>query len=169
MALNEKITLSPQDKLDGLALLVMRLGLAWFIFLWAAHKVITPKQYQNLARHFDGVDVSLTQVYVLGGVQIALCVLVAVGLFRYVSYGSLLVMHFFTVTRRWEGFFDPFAVNDRGFPVNRNQVIDLAGIVLQIRHAPAFIDRHPCHDARMIEVARNGGLPAGSVLAAVDR
>ncbi|HMB13807.1 MAG TPA: hypothetical protein VKN37_07355 [Roseovarius sp.] len=43
MALNEKITLSPQDKLDGLALLVMRLGLAWFIFLWAAHKVITPK------------------------------------------------------------------------------------------------------------------------------
>jgi uncharacterized membrane protein YphA (DoxX/SURF4 family) len=126
MALNDKIILSPQDKLDGLALLVMRLGLAWFIFLWAAHKVITPKQYQNLARHFDGVDVSLTQVYAMGGLQIALCVLVVIGVFRYFSYGSLLIMHFFTVTRRWEGFFDPFAVNDRGFPVNRNQVIDLA-------------------------------------------
>jgi len=35
-------------------------------------------------------------------------------------------MHFFTVTRRWEGFLDPFALNDRGFPINRNQVIDLA-------------------------------------------
>jgi len=126
MALNENITLSPQDKLDGLALLVMRLALAWFIFLWAAHKVITPKQYQNLARHFDGVDVSLTQVYVMGALQIALCVLVAIGILRYLSYGSLLVMHFFTVTRRWEGFLDPFAVNDRGFPVNRNQVSDLA-------------------------------------------
>jgi len=126
MALHDKATLRPQDRLDGVALLVLRLGLAWFMFLWAAHKVITPKQYQNLARHFDGVDVSLAQVYVLGGVQIALCVLVVIGVFRYFSYGSLLVMHFFTVTRRWEGFLDPFVVNDRGFPVNRNQVIDLA-------------------------------------------
>ncbi|MDZ7709327.1 MAG: hypothetical protein U5K36_03950 [Roseovarius sp.] len=118
--------LSAQDRLDGLALLILRLGLAWFIFLWAAHKIITPTQYQNLARHFDGVDVSLAQVYAVGGLQIALCVLVALGVLRYASYGSLLVMHFFTVTRRWEGFLDPFALNDRGFPVNRNQVIDLA-------------------------------------------
>jgi uncharacterized membrane protein YphA (DoxX/SURF4 family) len=126
MALHDKATLRPQDRLDGVALLVLRLGLAWFMFLWAAHKVITPKQYQNLARHFDGVDVSLAQVYALGGVQIALCVLVVIGVFRYFSYGSLLMMHFFTVTRRWEGFLDPFTLNDRGFPVNRNQVIDLA-------------------------------------------
>tara|TARA_Y100001933_G_scaffold255289_1_gene298156 strand:+ start:5020 stop:5505 length:486 start_codon:yes stop_codon:yes gene_type:complete len=118
--------LTPQDRLDGLALLILRLGLAWFIFLWAAHKIITPGQYQTLARHFDGVDVSLTQVHVMGGAQIALCLLVALGIFRYFSYSSLLLMHFFTITRRWEGFFDPFAVNDRGFPVNRNQVIDLA-------------------------------------------
>jgi len=126
MALHDEATLRPQDRLDGVALLVLRLGLAWFMFLWAVHKVITPKQYQNLARHFDGVDVSLAQVYALGGVQIALCVLVVIGVFRYFSYGSLLMMHFFTVTRRWEGFLDPFVVNDRGFPVNRNQVIDLA-------------------------------------------
>lgn len=118
--------LTPQDRLDGLALLILRLGLAWFIFLWAAHKIITPGQYQTLARYFDGVDVSLTQVHVMGGAQTALCLLVALGIFRYFSYTSLLLMHFFTITRRWEGFFDPFAVNDRGFPVNRNQVIDLA-------------------------------------------
>lgn len=126
LELNAPRRLSPQDKLDGLALLVLRLGLAWFMFLWAVHKIITPGQYQALARHFDGVEISLTQVYLTGGVQIALCVLVALGLFRPFSYGSLLVMHLFTVTRRLEGFFDPFAVNDRGFPINRNQVIDLA-------------------------------------------
>lgn len=126
MALHEKIILSPQDKLDALAVLVLRLGLAWFIFLWAAHKIITPGQYQDLARNIDKIDVSLSQVYLAGGAQIVLCLLVALGVLRYFSYGSLLIMHFFTVTRRWEGFFDPFAVNDRGFPVNRNQVIDLA-------------------------------------------
>ncbi|MBC7131866.1 MAG: hypothetical protein H5U16_02005 [Roseovarius sp.] len=118
--------LTPQDRRDGLALLLLRLGLAWFIFVWAAHKIITPGQYQSLARHFDGVEVSLTQVWLIGGVQIALCALVALGVLRYFSYGSLLLIHFFTVTRRWEGFLDPFALSDRGFPVNRNQVIDLA-------------------------------------------
>ncbi|MEM7525750.1 MAG: hypothetical protein AAF360_18745 [Pseudomonadota bacterium] len=114
------------DWRDGAALLIMRLGLAWFIFLWAAHKIITPKQYQGLARHFDGVDVSLAQVYAMGGFQILLCGLAVVGVFRYAAYGGLLIMHFFTVTRRWEKFFDPFALSEKGFPVNRNAVIDLA-------------------------------------------
>lgn len=126
MALNDKIILTPQDRLDGLALLILRLGLVWFIFLWAAHKIITPAQYQSLARNIDGVEISLSQVYLAGGVQILLCLIAALGMFRYFSYGSLLVMHLFTVLRRLEGFLDPFAVNERGFPVNRNQVIDLA-------------------------------------------
>lgn len=115
-----------QDWKDGAALLIMRVGLAWFIFLWAAHKVITPKQYQNLARHFDGVDVSIAQIYGMAAFQIVVCVLVALGLFRIFSYSALLVMHFFTVTRRWEKFFDPFALSEKGFPINRNAVIDLA-------------------------------------------
>ena len=111
---------------DALATTILRLGLAWFMFLWAAHKLITPTQYQQLARHFDGIDPSVWQVYAAGGLQVVLCVLAALGLLRVISYGSLAIMHLFTVTRRWEGFFDPFALNDRGFPVNRNQVIDLA-------------------------------------------
>ena len=118
--------LSPADKQDGAALLILRLGLIWFIFLWAAHKLITPGQYQDLARNVDGVEVSLGQVYGMAAVQIAICVLALIGAFRLFSYGGLLVMHFFTVTRRWEGFFDPFAVNKHGFPIHRNQVIDLA-------------------------------------------
>ncbi len=118
--------MSPQDRRDAAALLILRLGLAWFMFLWAAHKVITPGQYRFLAKNFDGVDLSIGQIYLVGGVQIGLCLLVAIGIFRYASYGALAAMHFYTLTRRWEGFFDPFAVNGKGFPVNRNQVIDLA-------------------------------------------
>ena len=115
-----------EDRKDAAALFILRTGLAWFIFLWAAHKIITPKQYQGLVRHFEGIEVSFIQIYATAGVQVVLCVLTVLGLFRIVSYGGLAIMHFFTVTRRWEGFFDPFALNDRGFPVNRNQVIDLA-------------------------------------------
>jgi uncharacterized membrane protein YphA (DoxX/SURF4 family) len=118
--------MSFEDRKDALALLILRLGLAWFIFVWAANKILAPKQYQWLARRFDDVDLSLAQVYLVAGIQIALCILVAFGLFRLFSYGSLALMHLFTVTRRWEGFFDPFALSERGNPINRNQVIDLA-------------------------------------------
>jgi len=102
------------------------LGLAWFIFLWAAHKVLAPKQYKWLAKHFDGLDLSLVQIYLVATLQISLCLLTVIGLFRLFSYGGLALMHLFTVLRRWEGFLDPFALNDKGFPVHRNQVIDLA-------------------------------------------
>ncbi len=119
--------MTTQDRKDALALLILRLGLVWFIFLWAAHKIILPGQYRNLARNYDGIDPSNAQVYIVAGIQIAVCILALVGMFRLFSYGALLIMHGFTVARRWEGFIDPFALNDAGnFPIHRNQVIDLA-------------------------------------------
>jgi len=118
--------LSSTDKRDALALFILRLGLIWFIALWAIHKVLTPAQYQQLAKHFDKVDVSVAQVYAIAGAQLALCALALLGIFRLFSYGGLAVMHAFTVSRRWDQFLDPFVINDRGFPINRNVVIDLA-------------------------------------------
>lgn len=126
------MSLTRHDRLDATALLVLRLGCAWFIFLWAAHKIITPAQYQGLARNFDGVDLSLGQVYGAAGLQIAICALAAIGFLRWIAYGGLLAMHAFTVSRRWEGFLDPFALNDNNFPVNRNQVIDLAVLAAMV-------------------------------------
>ncbi len=118
--------MTAQDRQDALALLILRLGLVWFMFLWAVHKVITPGQYRALAQNFDGVELSFAQIYTVAGVQMAICALAAVGILRFASYGALAGMHFYTLTRRWEGFLDPFALNDQGFPINRNQVIDLA-------------------------------------------
>jgi hypothetical protein len=67
------------DIRDGLALLILRLGLAWFIFLWAVHKIITPGQYQGLARHFDGVELEFSTIYLVAAAQISICGLVALG------------------------------------------------------------------------------------------
>ena len=119
-------------KREGLALLLMRFGIAWFIFLWAIHKIITPKQYQGLARHFDGVDLSFAQIYGVAALQIMICVLVLVGAFRLFSYSAIMMMHLFTISRRWEKFIDPFALSDKGFPINRNVSIDIAVICAMI-------------------------------------
>lgn len=117
-----------EDRKDAFALLLLRLGLAWFMFLWAVHKFITPKQYQNLAKHFDGIEMSFAEIYAVGGVQIVLCLLMALGAFRPFSYGGLALMHLFTISRQWDRYLDPFAVSERGFPVNRNPVIALAAM-----------------------------------------
>ena len=119
-------------KREGLALLLMRFGIAWFIFLWAIHKIITPKQYQGLARHFDGVDLSFAQIYGVAALQIIICILVLVGAFRLFSYSAIMMMHLFTISRRWEKFIDPFALSDKGFPINRNVSIDIAVICAMI-------------------------------------
>ena len=118
--------LTAQDRLDGAALLVLRVGLGWFMFVWAVNKVLTPGQYQQLVRHFDDVEIATWQVFAVASAQIVLCLMVFVGIARLFSFGAILIMHFFTVLRRWDKFLDPFEINDRGFPVNRNAVIDLA-------------------------------------------
>jgi hypothetical protein len=136
--------MTAQDRKDAIALFILRLGLIWFIFLWAAHKVIIPGQYRFLAENIDGVILTNTHVYATAGFQIVICLLALFGIFRLFSYGALLLMHAFTVSRRWEGFLDPFALNDAGnFPINRNQVIDLAVLgafiaLILLRHRDHF-------------------------------
>ena len=112
--------LSFAERRDALAVLVLRLGLFWFLFLWAIHKLLATSQYQQLARHFDGVELSAFSVQAGGVAQLAILFLVLIGIFRPFTYSAMAVMHAFTISRQWDRYIDPFAINDRGFPVNRN-------------------------------------------------
>lgn len=111
---------------EPLGLLLLRWGCAWFIFVWAVAKFTAPGQYQFIMKRFDKVEVDLTWVYVIGAVQIVVCLLVFAGAFRTWSYAALAAMHAFTMTREWHRLIDPFAVSEKGFPVNRNASISLA-------------------------------------------
>lgn len=111
---------------EPLGMLLLRWGCAWFIFVWAVAKFTAPGQYRFIMKRFDGVEVDLTWVYVIGAAQILVCVAVFLGAFRTVSYAALAAMHGFTITRVWERLIDPFAVSEKGFPVNRNSSIALA-------------------------------------------
>ncbi len=111
---------------ESLGMLMLRWGLAWFIFVWAVAKFTAPKQYQFIMKRFDGVEVDMTWVYVIGGAQVLICVLVFLGMFRSWSYAALAIIHGFTISRVWEKLIYPFAVSEKGFPVNRNSSIALA-------------------------------------------
>lgn len=117
---------------EPLGLLLLRWGCAWFIFVWAVAKFTAPGQYRSIMKRFDGVDVDLTWVYVIGVAQILICVAVFLGAFRTFSYAALAAIHGFTITRIWERLVDPFAVNANGFPVNRNSSIALGMLLAML-------------------------------------
>ena len=111
---------------ESLGMLLLRLGCAWFIFVWGVAKFTAPKQYQFILKRFDGVEVAIDMVPLIGAAQVLICALVFLGLFRTFSYAALAAIHGFTITRIWERLIDPFVVNDKGFPANRNSSIALA-------------------------------------------
>ncbi|MEM7189076.1 MAG: hypothetical protein AAF439_05645 [Pseudomonadota bacterium] len=114
---------------EPLGMLLLRIGVAWFIFVWAVNKFFAPGQYQFILKRFDKIEAELWTVYGIAIAQTVVCVLVFLGLWRLLSYGALMLIHAGTIYRIWPRLIDPFEISDKGFPVNRNSAIAL-GIFL---------------------------------------
>lgn len=127
---------------DALACLLLRFGLGWFIFVWAVNKILAPQQYQQLARHFDSLDLGQAQVLGIAALQIALCLMVFAGWKRIFSYAGLFAIHAYTVSRQWEKYIAPFEINEHGFPINRNVTDSLAVLFAM---AALWLFRHRDH------------------------
>ena len=126
---------------DGAALLILRLGLSWFLFVWAVNKIIEPGQYVRIWGYFHGIDIGANLPYFMGSAQILICVLAALGLFRFWSYGLLFLMHLVTVAVIYQSLIAPFVIEDN-FPVNRNSSIALAALA---GFAALWLLRHRDH------------------------
>ena len=117
--------LNKQHWNESLGLLLLRLGCAWFIFVWAVNKFLAPGQYAFILKRFDGIEADYTLVYAIGAAQVLICVCVFAGLWRTYSYAALAFLHALTINRIWPRLLDPFAISEKGFPVNRNSTIAL--------------------------------------------
>jgi len=110
---------------ESLGLLILRVGLAWFLFVWAVNKILAPGQYAKLWGYFHGIEIGATAPYVMGGLQIVICVAMAAGFWRTVSYGLGFAMHAVTIAVIFPSLIAPFVI-ENGFPSNRNQAVALA-------------------------------------------
>ena len=117
---------------DALALLILRVGCAWFIFVWAVNKFLAPAQYQQLAKHFDKISLDETQVLIIAAIQVSICLCVFVGWARLYTYALLAAIHGYSVYRQLPQYFDPFEINDKGFPINRNVAVSLCALLAMI-------------------------------------
>lgn len=114
-------------KHDALGLLILRLGLSWFLFVWAVNKILAPAQYAKIWGFFHGIDIGTTAPYVMGIAQIVLCAMMALGLWRMFSYAAGFIMHAVTVIVILPTLAAPFVIKN-GFPTNRNQAIAVAAL-----------------------------------------
>lgn len=112
---------------EALGLFLLRLGLAWFLFVWAVDKLIEPGQYIRIWGYFHGIDLSTQMPYVMGSAQVIICLLAALGLWRVVTYALMFCMHLVTVIVILPSLMAPFVIEDH-FPVNRNDAIALAAL-----------------------------------------
>ena len=111
---------------EPLGMLLLRLGCAWFIFVWAVNKYLAPGQYAFVLKRFDGIEADFTQVYVIATVQVIICIAVFLGYQRTLSYALLALLHGLTIYRVYPALLDPFFISEKGFPKNRNSVNALA-------------------------------------------
>ena len=112
---------------EALGLLILRLGLAWFLTVWAVNKILAPEQYKKIWGYFHGIEIGATLPYYMAAAQIAICLCIALGLWRVVTYALGFVMHGVTVAVILPTLVAPFVIKN-GFPTNRNQAIALAAL-----------------------------------------
>jgi putative oxidoreductase len=129
------------EQREALALLVLRVGLAWFLFVWAVNKILVPGQYVRIWGYFHGIEIGPQLPYYMGAAQILISVMMALGFWRIVSYGLGFLMHSVTVVVILPSLIAPFVVRDN-FPVNRNNSVALAAFA---GFAALWLLRHRDH------------------------
>jgi uncharacterized membrane protein YphA (DoxX/SURF4 family) len=101
------------------ALLLLRLGLGYFLLVWGVNKFLAPKQTVAIWGYFYGIDISAWLPQLFGAGESIVAVAIIAGLARRLSYGTGLLIHGVTIVVISERLVAPFVIED-GFPVNRN-------------------------------------------------
>jgi len=117
--------LTDQAKREALALLILRVGLAWFLLVWGITKLLAPAHYGKLYAYFHGLDLDRMIVFAMGAGQILIAIAMILGLWRAVTYALGWLIHTVTIVIISGNLIAPFVIRD-GFPSNRNQSIALA-------------------------------------------
>ncbi len=111
--------------MEPLGLLILRLGLGWFLLVWAVNKLLAPGQYAKIWGYFHGIGIDTSIATIMGVGQIVLVAFLFLGLFRPITYALAFLTHTVTIVVIAGPLLAPFVIKN-GYPTNRNQSIALA-------------------------------------------
>ncbi len=95
----------------AVALLVLRVGLAVFVLLFGADKLVATGTAQDVYAQFYGLSVSAALVQVAGALEMLLGLAVLAGLWKTFSYGLGLALHAVSTAATYRELAVPFGDN----------------------------------------------------------
>lgn len=81
------------DASTGWALFALRLTIFLLMIVWASLKLLMPEAYVGIYKGFYGLDTGISLVYALGALQILFLLAYALGLFKFVTTGGVMLMN----------------------------------------------------------------------------
>lgn len=98
-----------QGKLK-LSLAILRYTVGAFFAVWVIEKFVKPESTQGIWKAFYFVsDLPLEASYVIGVVQAVILICFVLGLFKFWSYGLILIMHALSTASTWAQLADPYS------------------------------------------------------------
>ena len=94
------------------SLFLLRIGVFAVMFTWTLDKFLHPEHTARVFEkfyYFEGIDAQAATV--IGGIQMALIGAFLLGLFKRISYGSVVIMHGFSTASTWQYLIDPYQSN----------------------------------------------------------
>lgn len=92
----------------AVALPILRWSIAVFMLVWSVDKLLMPEDFIGLFQNFYGATFGVGVILAIGAVQTALIVAFALGLYRTITYGLMLVMNAVTVLVSLPQILDPY-------------------------------------------------------------
>ncbi len=90
------------------ALWLLRIGLGMFLLLWSLDKIITPIETTALFSRYYWIDFSTSVVMILGSLELALSLMIILGLYKTLSYGAGLIIQIASVIAYYPELMNPF-------------------------------------------------------------
>ncbi len=99
----------------AVGLLILRLTLGGFLFLWAIEKFIIPGKVIKLyEKFFFGIIDDITMTYVVGAVLTIMSVAFIIGVYKRWVYLYGFAIHAITVIFTWYRIVDPYGLMEKG-------------------------------------------------------
>lgn len=118
------------------SLLALRVSLGWLNVIWGVDKLTNVEHSRNVAEaYYLGLGTGVSFLTVAGVLQIALGLLVVVGLFRRVTWPLIALVNGATLLAVWKSIVDPWGfVLDGGNLVFYSSAVIFAGILVGWSH-----------------------------------
>ncbi|WP_421621169.1 hypothetical protein [Alkalilimnicola ehrlichii] len=97
------------DNRLAVSLLVLRVSIFVVMLFWTLHKLLAPEAAAGIFESFYYIEgMSEIAMYAVGITQLVIEIAFVLGLFRFWTYGFVLLTHGISTLSSWQQYLDPF-------------------------------------------------------------